>query len=342
MLKTKRLCRRFCAGGPRKNVCMQTREIRGLNGITEVQGFLRESLVFWTRVPPSSFIKASNMERDAFMKKAVIFYFSGTGNTWWVSEKLGRYLSEKGFSVAVYSIEKISATDADKAVRECELVGIGYPTYGSDLPHNMKIFIHSLTPVREKTAFVFCTQWLWSGDGARIGGSMLKRKGFGVKWAEHFLMPNNVCVAATPFLPYTNDRKAIDRRLAGTEKQVLIFAERIAKGRPFLRGYNIFAKLAGGVQRIPFIHSFHRLRDDIKVDDQKCIRCGACVRLCPSQNLFWEAESVKTKGVCILCLRCYNFCPKSAVTYMKKAHNQKRGETYKGPVEHFNAEILKH
>jgi hypothetical protein len=42
----------------------------------------------------------------------------------------------------------------------------------------MKVFIRSLTPVREKTAFVFCTQWLWSGDGARIGGSMLKRKGF--------------------------------------------------------------------------------------------------------------------------------------------------------------------
>jgi flavodoxin len=54
------------------------------------------------------------MERDAFMKKAVIFYFSGTGNTWWVSEKLGRYLAEKGFSVEVHSIEKISAFDADK------------------------------------------------------------------------------------------------------------------------------------------------------------------------------------------------------------------------------------
>ena len=294
------------------------------------------------RLGPPGLMKTSDLERDAFMKKAAIFYFSGTGNTWWVSERLGQYLKEKGFDVAVHSIEKVAGEDADRIVRECDLLGIGYPTYGSDLPENMKAFIRYLIPVRQKTAFVFCTQWLWSGDGARIGGSHLQRKGYVVKWAEHFLMPNNVCVAATPFLPYTNDRETIDRRLARTDKRVLVFADQIAKGRSLLRGYNILAQLAGGVQRIPFMHSFHKLRDDIKINDQVCIRCGACIKMCPSKNLYWEGDLVKTKGVCILCLRCYNFCPKSAVMYRKKAHNHKRGETYKGPVENFNAEILKH
>ncbi|MBY9007353.1 MAG: hypothetical protein KGD63_11415 [Candidatus Lokiarchaeota archaeon] len=35
-----------------------------------------------------------------------IFYFSGTGNTWWVTEKIKNILKKKGHKIIIYSIER--------------------------------------------------------------------------------------------------------------------------------------------------------------------------------------------------------------------------------------------
>ena len=80
------------------------------------------------------------------MKKASIFYFSGTGNTWWVSEIFARVFNEKGISASAYSIEKISGSRAGRIIDESDLVGFGFPTHGSDLPFIMKEFFQKLHP----------------------------------------------------------------------------------------------------------------------------------------------------------------------------------------------------
>jgi flavodoxin len=40
------------------------------------------------------------------MKDAVIFYFSGTGNTWWISNRIAKALEAKEISASTVSIEK--------------------------------------------------------------------------------------------------------------------------------------------------------------------------------------------------------------------------------------------
>lgn len=270
----------------------------------------------------------------------VIFYFSGTGNTWWLSEELTRRFRDTGAEARAYSIEKILPQEADAMINGCTAAGFGYPIYGSDLPQAMKQFIENLAPVSDKAAFVFCTQWMWSGDGARTGAGFLKKKGFVVRWGEHFLMPLNVCVAVTPFFPYTSDRSKTNMILAKTRPRMERFVKIITSGHPFRRGFDPFSFLLGCFQRVPFRMLFHRLRNDIGVDSHLCTRCGLCARLCPSGNLLFDGETVSTRGSCILCLRCYNFCPVSAVTYMKRRHNNRRGEPYRGPVENFDPLIL--
>ncbi len=274
------------------------------------------------------------------MKKASMFYFSGTGNTWWVSETFARVFNEKGISASAYSIEKITQSRADRIIDESDLVGFGFPTHGSDLPFIMKEFFKNLPPVKNKKTFVFCTQWMWSGDGARVAEEFLDENHFNILWAEHFFMPSNVCVSVTWFLPYTNDRNKISKTLAKTEKRIRGFIDKIMNGRPFCRGFNKISEISGAFQRVPFRRFFEQLRDDIFYDKSACIRCRKCSRLCPSGNLIFEGKKLKTKGTCILCLRCYSFCPVSAITHMNKPHNQKRGEPYKGPVVEFDPEIF--
>lgn len=272
------------------------------------------------------------------LKKFVIFYFSGTGNTWWVTGKMAAALRDRGAEAGCYSIEEVDPAAADSLIAQSDAVGFGYPTYGSDLPETMKAFMRKLSD-QKKEAFLYCTQWLWSGDGARVGTEFLG-PGFQVRWAEHFLMPNNVSVAILR-LPYTNDKGRMGKVLKRAERKIQKFAGRISSGRPFLRGFNALSELSGYIQRGPFRRMYERLRDDISVDPGRCTRCEKCIRACPVENLYLGGGTVRARGRCILCLRCYSFCPVIAVEYMGKAHDPKRGEPYRGPVEGFDPELLR-
>ncbi len=269
----------------------------------------------------------------------VIFYFSGTGNTWWVSQELVRQFETLGRTARAYSIEAVSADEAEALIGDASLTGFGYPIHGSDLPLPMKDFIESMPEGAGKQAFVFCTQWLWSGDGASVGGTMLHEKGYGVQWGEHFLMPNNVTVSIIS-LPYSNDYSRLNNVLARASRAAAFFAGEIIAGRSFLRGFSQVSFYLGCLQRLPFRKFYHKLQNDIGIDKESCIDCGECVRLCPVGNFFYEDKEIKTKGNCILCLRCYNFCPVAAVTHMGRPHLHNRGEPYKGPIKDFDPTTL--
>lgn len=273
------------------------------------------------------------------MKKAVIFYFSGTGNTWYVSAELAGYLGQGGIKTGIYSIETVTPEQAAALVSESDLIGFGYPVHGSDLPRPMVRFIESLPSSDGKQAFVFCTQWLWSGDGAAIGASFLRKKGFKVQWGEHFLMPNNVTVSVIR-LPYTNNKDRLKKVRDRASRKIKHFSGKLIEGKPFRHGFNPVAYLLGSIQRVPYRRVFDKLQNDIAVDEETCIDCGDCVDLCPTGNLYYADTKINVKGCCILCLRCYNFCPAAAITYMGRPHLKQRGEPYRGPVENFDPFIM--
>ena len=285
----------------------------------------------------------TNLKQGARNLNIALFFFSGTGNTWWCSEECKKNLEKAGHETEIFSIEKLSMSRTAEVCGKADIIGFGYPVYGSDLPQPMKDFILGTLPAAPaggRDVFVFCTQYMFSGNGARVFKEELAGRGYRTRWSEHFIMPNNVCVTVLPF-PYTTDQNKINRRLKKTAKKIEKYCRIITGGGNIDRGKSCFSVFLGSLQRGPYRKYWEGLRNDISIDPELCTGCNRCVKICPSGNLLMQASRVVTEGRCVICLRCYNYCPVQAVLYMGRRHRIKRGIPYRGPVPGFMPEGLK-
>ena len=281
------------------------------------------------------------------MKNAVIFYFSGTGNTWWASNRFALKLKELGFNAETCSIE-ISKTAINQRFEKADLIFLNYPIYGSDRPEIVKNFIKCMPDTKTKIPFgIICTQLMFSGDGAWLEHKTIEQKGYKINWALHLKMPNNISIPGFPFR-YTNEKSSLNNILQKAEKRLLKIAVFVSAGKSFKQGTTIFSNLLGLIQRGPYRHMYKSLQNDVSINPETCTKCGKCIKLCPVGNIKFADEAIggfpEFQAHCNLCLRCYSFCPTQAILYMAKPFKPKsdgRSVPYRGPIENFNPNILK-
>lgn len=49
--------------------------------------------------------------------------------------------------------------------------------------------------------------------------------------------------------------------------------------------------------------------------DESCKSCGRCARNCPVRTITMENGRPEWKGDCVLCMRCYHYCPSHSIHY---------------------------
>jgi len=65
----------------------------------------------------------------------------------------------------------------------------------------------------------------------------------------------------------------------------------------------------------------------LKVDKDKCVQCGLCVKKCPMTCMNLEKTAVQSNiHHCILCLQCIAHCPYQAITYDQGRKDEKEWE----------------
>ena len=142
------------------------------------------------------------------MHKAVVFYFSGTGNTWWVADQIAKQLDARDINADTVSIDTVNPKKADWWIKAADLVFFGWPIYGSDLPAPMKRFVDNLMVVEKgKHVHTFCTQMKYSGDGAWLYHKSFEAKGLIIDSAAHFEMPSNISIWGGPLGPPKSEEK---------------------------------------------------------------------------------------------------------------------------------------
>jgi hypothetical protein len=198
-----------------------------------------------------------------------MLYFSGTGNSKYIAELFCGYMG-----ASCYSIE--NETDFGQLIASQEIIGFCYPIYGSRIPRIMREFVQKhIEFLENKKIIIFCTQLVFSGDGARVFTDLLPRDFVQVIYAEHFFMPNNVVNFF--MLPLTNDKK-IKKCVVRAERKMQLVCSNIKNGIIKKRGFNIISQVLGLVQGV-FMPKIEKKALDSLIIDNDCNLCRLCVSI---------------------------------------------------------------
>ena len=248
------------------------------------------------------------------MEKLNAFYFTGTGNTRYVTLRLCKKLSSH-YQTSAYDIS--AASDFTSLLENVDCILLAFPIYGSSPPVPMRRFVYKYAQAfKNKEVIIVITQYFFSGDGAASLGRTVEKFGGKVTFAEHFNMPNNL--SDCKIFAVKNGAE-LEGVLQKAEKRMERFAERIINGKPFRRGFNPLSHAVGYYSQRKFFRRGEEIKKTkLHIDSVKCIGCGLCEKQCPVKNIRVEQGKAVPQGNCALCYRCVNLCPKKAITLCGK------------------------
>lgn len=245
----------------------------------------------------------------------MILYFSATGNSRYVAERIADAVNEKAIS--------IEGLKPVIDLEENEMLGIVTPTYCYTIPVIVKRFLSRMKVNCTSDHYVFFvgTFGTSTGGAAAMANAIMKRKGFPIDAMFDIRMPDTW----TPIFDLSNPEKVAERnRKADVEITEVIgmISDRV-KGKHMDLSFPRQAAMVGEKY-----YDSARRTDHLSVSDA-CIGCGLCAERCPAKAIQLDGKKpVWVKKKCIMCLRCLHYCPKFAIQYGK---NTARHGQYRNP-----------
>lgn len=255
-----------------------------------------------------------------------IAYFSGTGNTAWVVQRLAERLYSLGNDVTTHSCEDVPAAQIDPTA--CDAFGIAFPVHSSFAAPVFRDYLAQL-PSANTPLFAITTAGYWAGDTAWVAAQPLVSRGYDLFLCANVLMPNNFFIPKMDILPVTPPER-VSRFLERATLRVARLAERIQGVDHHIEGTGPIGRLGGALQRWGYTNFESRMLARFHADEH-CVGCGWCVSHCPTQS--WELRDGHAHFLdgCIFCMRCYSFCPVQAIQATERTQNIAKYRRYQGP-----------
>lgn len=250
----------------------------------------------------------------------MIYYFSATGNSKYVAERLAKALGEEACS--------IDTMPTSVVLRDNEVFGLVAPTNWLGVSLLAREFLSRLQVTKGHNNYFFyvATFGLLPGASGEDARRLLSTHGIALDASYSVHMPENF----TPIFS-ANCKKYIARTLDKSERKIDRIAERV-KARE--KGNHTCVRLPYFMRQLmSVLLSYEQQTKRFRVDVDKCIGCGKCAEKCPVQAITMTANTqaqkksdqhpVWTKDKCVVCLGCLHRCPVNAINYGgSKGHGQ--------------------
>ncbi|WP_438446639.1 EFR1 family ferrodoxin [Gorillibacterium sp. sgz5001074] len=248
----------------------------------------------------------------------MIFYFSGTGNSFYAAKQIAEHIHEPLVSIAA---AVNSGSQAYKyTLKDREAIGFVFPTHSWGPPKIVLDFLEGLELDGYDSHYMFGV----ATCGGNIGNAMdvvnrqLKRKGMELSSGFSIVMPNNYIIMGD-----VDSKERQEAKLSAAEKALESIREavmdrqrgvfRLKKGFP--------ARLLTGVVHPMFVKNGIQPAKFHATDS--CQGCETCEKVCGSGNIAVDGKP-EWGSRCTLCLACLHYCPVQAIQYGKSTERKGR------------------
>ena len=254
----------------------------------------------------------------------LIFFWSGTGNSFRVAAWLGEFTHEFGCNTQLKSIDAKHPDDKIPAGKG-SLVGICFPTHGFTAPWHVLKFAWKL-PRNNNTHAVCITTRAGlkfgrffvpgiSGSAPFVTALILRWKGYNIRGTMSVDMPSN-WFSLHPIQKDESHRTIIDRARLRVER----FIERIFSPAGVWLTVNNGIEMTWGILlswiSVAYLLIGRFFLAKLFFANQNCDGCGVCKKAC-SVGAIELREGDRSRPYwrynCESCMRCAAYCPHNAV-----------------------------
>lgn len=235
------------------------------------------------------------------MNSLDLYYFSGTGNTLLVVEKLIEIFLKNNIKVNALKIENSKPEKIDTK----KTTGLAFPVAMQSTYPFIWDFIKKLPKVNGTEIFMIDTLHAFSGAIVGPLKKILIKKGYKPIGAKEVIMPNNF----RSKIDSEEDRKKTIQGLKSAEEYAYSLINKNAKWNNIPIFPHIFYFFVSRKLLWNFIRKFG---SNFRVNHERCTKCKICVEICPVKNIVMEGFPAH-KNKCQLCMRCIMFCPTEAI-----------------------------
>ena len=230
----------------------------------------------------------------------MIYYFSGTGNTRFVANKLAQLLHTQAQSIT--NANPAKASDAE---------GFLFPVYAWGVPPVVLDFIGALPKAHGKKIWCVLTCGDDTGNAPRMFSQAAGRNGWTVSYMNSVFMPNTYVL-----LPgFDVDTLQVeDKKIRQTNQQLPLIADHIISG---MEGDFCHHGSMPGLKTKLIWPLFKKwgIRTSKFYTLDNCNGCGNCARSCPVRNISMINHRPSWGADCTGCLACFHSCPSNSVQY---------------------------
>jgi NAD-dependent dihydropyrimidine dehydrogenase PreA subunit/flavodoxin len=233
-----------------------------------------------------------------------IYWFSGSGNSLLIAIEIRDCLRQHGFAADLFPMENTDPATIDTSA----IVGFVVPVAGQGTYPLVWDFLEGLPDAAGTPCFLVDTLGLYSGGILGPAKKIVVRKGYTPVAAIEIKMPNI-------FLKMKSSPEKEKRLVEAGKALAEEFCGQLVAGKGKWSDIPVYSWLMSMFYRSKHTMGVYRKMFPLTIDPGKCRRCGTCVRLCPVKNLKMSGKGVPETGAsCILCHRCFEFCPAGAIS----------------------------